>query len=188
MKDKFTVCVFCGSSTGNSAIFRQTAFQIGLALGNAGYDIVYGGGSNGLMGRVADGAISAGPEVTGVIPIFLKDVEAGHTGITRLIVTDDMHTRKRIMYEKADIFLALPGGIGTFDETIEVLTWLQLNVLNKNLILFNLKSYWNSFIRMIEDSTAAGFYSPRNPDAFSVVDTTADLVLKINNYQEKYSK
>ena len=188
MKDKFTVCVLCGSAMGNNAIFSQNAFQIGLALGNAGYDIVYGGGSNGLMGRVADGAISAGSEVTGVIPMFLKDVEAGHAGITRLIVTDDMHTRKRIMYEKADIFLALPGGIGTFDETIEVLTWLQLNVFNKNLILFNLKSYWNSFIQMIEDSTAAGFYSPRNPGAFSVVDTTTELMLKIHNYQEKYSK
>ena len=99
MKDKFTVCVFCGSSMGNSAIFSQTAFQIGLALGNAGYDIVYGGGSNGLMGRVADGAISAGSEVTGVIPIFLKEAEAGHTGITRLIVTDDAHPKKNYVRE-----------------------------------------------------------------------------------------
>ena len=187
MEEKFTVCVFCGSSEGNNAIFSQTAYDIGLTLGNAGFNIVYGGGSTGLMGQVADGAISAGAEVTGVIPTFLKNIEVGHPRLTRLIVTDDMHTRKKIMYEKADIFLSLPGGIGTFDETIEVLTWLQLNVFNKNLILFNLKCYWNSFIRMIEDSTAAGFYRPRNPGALSVVDSTNELMLKIKSYQDNHS-
>ena len=188
MADNFTVCVFCGSSDGNEAVFSKTAFDVGVNLANAGFNIVYGGGSTGLMGQVADGAISAGADVTGVIPKFLQDVEVGHTGLTRKIVTDDMHTRKRIMYEKADLFLSLPGGIGTFDETIEVLTWLQLNVFSKSLILFNINSYWDSFMEMIESSINTGFYRPRNSNFLSSVDSIQELMLKLKSFDKNQLK
>ena len=188
MAENFTVCVFCGSSNGNKTVFSKTAYDIGVNLGNAGFNIVYGGGSTGLMGQIADGAISVGADITGVIPKFLQDVEIGHAELTRKIVTDDMHTRKRIMYQKADLFHSLPGGIGTFDETIEVLTWLQLDIFSKHLILFNINSYWNSFMSMIEDSINSGFYKPRNSDFLSSVASIQELMLKLKHFDNNHLK
>ena len=176
MRHNFTVCIFCGSSDGHGAAYANSAQKIGTLLGKAGIDIVYGGGKTGLMGKVADAALEAGGKVIGVIPTFLRDVEVGHDKLTRLIVTDDMHTRKRIMYDKADLFVSLPGGIGTFDETIEVMTWLQLRVFSKKLILFDVNSYWEPFIKLIKNSSVEGFSKPENMSIINLVNSTEDLM------------
>lgn len=180
MRDNFTVCIFCGSSDGYRAAYAKSAHNIGALLGEAGIDIVYGGGKTGLMGKVADAALAAGGRVTGVIPTFLRDVEVGHDKLTRLIVTDDMHTRKKIMYDKADLFVSLPGGIGTFDETIEAMTWVQLKVFSKNIILFDVESYWEPFIKLIKNSNAEGFSKPENMSILTLVNSTEELMEIIN--------
>jgi len=122
MNSKFSACVFCGSSNGANKIYSRVAEELGTLLANNNIDIVYGGGNTGLMGTLANSALAVGGNVTGVIPNFLQESEVGHPNLTELIVTDNMHDRKRLMYERADIFISLPGGTGTFDETIETMT------------------------------------------------------------------
>ena len=128
MKEKKSICVFCGSSGKVDDAYRQAATQLGTLVGEKGFDLVYGGGHVGLMGLVADAALASGSSVLGVIPKFLQEYEVGHDGLDELIVTDNMHDRKRLMYERSDAFVILPGGLGTLDETFEVLTGPSLPV------------------------------------------------------------
>jgi uncharacterized protein (TIGR00730 family) len=154
------VCVFCGSSSGHDPIYRQAAGELGGALVAAGYGVVYGGGNVGLMGVVADAALDAGGEVIGVIPRALVEREIAHSALTELRVRDSMHERKAEMVALADAFVAMPGGFGTFDELFEVLTWLQLGIHAKPVVIFDVAGFFAPFFDLADTAERAGFLKP----------------------------
>ena len=156
---KFSICVYCGSRPGNSPEFTTIAKQVGTWIGTNGGQLIYGGGRNGLMGTVADATLAAGGRVIGVIPKALVDKEQAHRGCTELHIVDTMHERKRLMAERADAFLALPGGIGTLEEFFEVWTWRQLGYHDKPIGLLNMNGYYNSLITFLQSSVSSGFMS-----------------------------
>lgn len=156
----FSICVYCGSRPGASAAYADTATQVGRWIGERGGQLVYGGGRSGLMGQVADAALAAGGRVIGVIPQALVEREHAHHGCTELLVVQTMHERKRLMAEHADAFLALPGGIGTFEEFFEVWTWRQLGYHDKPVGLLNLDGYYDRLLSFLQGSVTAGFMDP----------------------------
>ena len=137
-----SVCIYCGSSNDVDDRYKKSARDVSTMLARQGKTIVYGGGHVGLMGIVADTALKAGAKVIGIIPEHIRAQEVQHTGLTELHVVPDMHTRKRMMVERADAFVILPGGLGTLDETFEILTWKKLKLHNKPVIIFNENGYW----------------------------------------------
>jgi uncharacterized protein (TIGR00730 family) len=139
------VCVYCGSSNSADEHYKQLARDLGKALAERGMQIVYGGGHVGLMGLLADSGLQAGAKVTGIIPEHIRAHEVQHTKLSELFVVDSMHERKSLMAEKADAFVVLPGGFGTLDETFEILTWKQLALHNKPVVIFNINNFWNKF-------------------------------------------
>ena len=152
-----SICVYCGASGGVERRFLDAAAETGRAAARRGWKVVFGGGHVGLMGAMADAALAAGGVVEGVIPQALMDRELGHTGVSRLHVVKSMHARKEKMFDLADGFLALPGGIGTLDETIEVLTWKQLGLHDKPIAILDLGGYWAPLFTLIEEVIARGF-------------------------------
>lgn len=144
-----SVCVFCGSGFGSEPVFRQTAEHLGRLLAENGIRLVYGGGSHGLMGEVANSVLRHGGFVTGIIPEFLKSKEIMLEGAQEMIVTSDMHERKRLMFEKADAFVALPGGIGTLEELVEQLTWAQLGQHDKPILMANIANFWKPLLVLL---------------------------------------
>jgi len=155
-----SVCVYCGSRTGDAAEFANAARATGKAIARRGWRLVYGGGRAGLMGSVADAALAAGGEVIGVIPKALMGRELGHDGLAELHVVDTMHERKRLMAERSDAFVALPGGIGTFEELFEVWTWLQLGYHDKPVGLLNAAGYYDPLLAFLDQSVVRGFVPP----------------------------
>lgn len=156
-KPAFSVCVYCGSRPGVEPAYAEVAQQVGRWIAKHHGQLVYGGGHNGLMGLMADACLQAGGRVIGVIPKALVDKEWAHTGCTELYVVDTMHERKRIMAEHADAFLALPGGIGTFEEFFEVWTWRQLGYHDKPVGLLNLNGYYDSLLVFLNAAVKQGF-------------------------------
>ncbi|MBO6560340.1 MAG: TIGR00730 family Rossman fold protein [Nisaea sp.] len=175
MSEKKSICVFCGSSGKVDQAYRDAATKFGSLIGERGYNLVYGGGRVGLMGLTADAALAAGASVTGVIPKFLEDYEVGHQGLNELIITDNMHDRKRIMYEKADAFVILPGGLGTMDETFEVVTWTQLGLSKKPVVLANVNGFWDPLIGLVDHLVATSFARPENRNIIQVANTLEDV-------------
>lgn len=171
MSEKKSICVFCGSSARVDGAYRAAAQRFGTLLGERGYNLVYGGGRVGLMGLTADAALQAGASVVGVIPKFLEDYEVGHEGLNELIITDNMHDRKRIMYERADAFVVLPGGLGTMDETFEVVTWTQLGLSGKPVVIANIDGFWDPLLSLVDHLVATGFARPENRGILQVADT-----------------
>ncbi|HTJ26662.1 MAG TPA: TIGR00730 family Rossman fold protein [Candidatus Limnocylindria bacterium] len=170
------VCVYCGSSSGEDPRFVAAATTFATALARAGIGVVYGGGRIGLMGAVADAALAAGGEVIGIIPRFLEEREVAHGGVD-LRVVGSMHERKALMAELSDAFVALPGGFGTFEEIFEVITWVQLGLLDAPCIFANVDGYYDGIISAIDHAHASGFVSARNrriveayPDVEDVLD------------------
>ena len=159
MTQAFSLCVYCGSRTGTVAEFAAAAAATGRWIGERGGQLVYGGGNNGLMGVMADAALSAGGRVVGIIPRALVDKEWAKLDCTELHVVDNMHDRKRMMAERADAFLALPGGIGTFEELFEVWTWRQLGYHDKPVGLLNLDGYYEPLLSFLQSSVQRGFMS-----------------------------
>jgi len=156
-----SVAVFCGSKPGNDPAFMKDATTLGQMLAENNVHIVYGGGGKGLMGAVADSALQAGGQITGIIPKLLTEWEQQHQGLTELIIVEDMHTRKKMLYEKADAAIILPGGYGTLDELFEMLTWNNLNIHNKPIFLLNTHGYYDHLIRHIQHMEKEGFlYEP----------------------------
>ena len=153
----FSLCVYCGSRSGNSPEFADLARQVGRWIGEHGGQLVYGGGRSGLMGILADAALEAGARVIGVIPKALVEKEYAHTGCTELHVVETMHERKRIMAEHADAFLALPGGIGTLEEFFEVWTWRQLGYHDKPVGLLNLNGFYDGLLGFLQSAVGSGF-------------------------------
>jgi uncharacterized protein (TIGR00730 family) len=152
-----SVCVFCASSNGSDPIFLESARALGRAIATRGWQLIYGGAHVGLMGAMADAAMTHGGSVTGVIPRTLVEREIAHRGLTQLIEVDSMHERKAEMARRADAFLALPGGLGTLDELCEVLTWSLIGIHQKPIVLINIAGYWDAFLRMLDLEVASGF-------------------------------
>ena len=145
-----SVCVYCGASTGTSESFVNIAKELGRELAERSIRLVYGGGGIGLMGAVADATMAAGGQVIGIIPQHLERAELGHRGLTELKIVDTMHTRKRMMFDMSDAFVILPGGMGTLDETFEIITWRQLGMHDKPVVLINHDSYWEPFLDLVD--------------------------------------
>ena len=164
-----SVCVYCGASNGATGTFLKIANDVGRALGQRRIRLVYGGGGIGLMGAVADSALAAGGEVIGIIPEYLKQAELGHRGLTELKIVDSMHTRKRMMFDLSEALIVLPGGMGTLDETFEIITWRQLGMHDKPIILVNHEDYWDPFLDLIDHVVDNGFARPASRQLFSVV-------------------
>ncbi|MFZ0662105.1 MAG: TIGR00730 family Rossman fold protein [Acidobacteriaceae bacterium] len=164
MSEKFRkwICVFCGSAVGARAEYAASARDLGRALAERGYGMVFGGGSIGLMGVAADAALAAGGEVVGVIPELIMDQEVGHRGLTELRVVGTMHERKALMAERADAFVALPGGFGTMDEFMEIVTWAQLRIHSKPCVLVNVEGYYDALLRFLDDGVREGFIRVEN--------------------------
>lgn len=151
------ICVYCGSNSGTQPIHRTAAYEVGAFLARSGIGLVYGGGNVGLMGAVADGALSQQGEVIGVIPRSLMEKELGHGGVTELHVVTSMHERKQMMVDLSDGFIALPGGFGTLDELFETLTWLQLSFHDKPVGLLNAGAFFDGLIDFINHMSQSGF-------------------------------
>lgn len=149
MTELTSVCVYCGSGSGVDPAYEAAAIELGRQIAEAGLNLIYGGGSVGLMGAVARSALENGGHVTGVIPRFLKQREVMMENVSELIVTDDMHQRKRTMFERADAFVALPGGIGTLEEVVEMMTWGQLGRHRRPVLLANINGFWNPLERLL---------------------------------------
>lgn len=170
------ICLYCASSSGRKPVFREAAGRFGTLLAERGLSLIYGGGHVGLMGVTADAVLAAGGKVVGVIPRFLIDIEVEHRGITDLVVVGSMHERKQKMFELADGFVIFPGGLGTLDEAIEIITWKQLHLHDKPIILLDLDGYWGTFLKLIEDAVAMGFAKPAVKDLFTVVKTVDEIL------------
>ncbi|MBI5335265.1 MAG: TIGR00730 family Rossman fold protein [Burkholderiales bacterium] len=174
---RFSVCVYCGSRPGALPAYADAAAEVGRLIGAAGGRLVYGGGRSGLMGVVADATLAAGGEVVGIIPRSLMDREHGHTGLTELHVVETMHERKQMMAERADAFLTLPGGIGTFEELFETWTWLQLGYHAKPVGLLDVAGYYGPLRQMLAHTVQQGFFSPQQHDTL-LVDESAERLLQ----------
>ncbi|MDW6021234.1 TIGR00730 family Rossman fold protein [Mesorhizobium sp. BAC0120] len=155
-----SICVYCGSSPGRDDVYLKAGHTLGHSIAESGLHLIYGGGTKGIMGAVSDGALRAGGKVTGIIPRFLLNKEATEAALGRLdelIVTDNMHERKHIMFEKSDAFVALPGGIGTVEEIVEIMTWAQLGRHRKPMVFANVRDFWKPMLTLIEHMRAEGF-------------------------------
>ena len=170
------LCVYCGSSGAVDRQYRQAAIELGARLAAAGIGLVYGGGRVGLMGLLADAALAGGGEVIGIIPSRLRDAELAHPGATKLVVVESMHERKRLMAEKADAFAILPGGIGTLDEMFEILSWKQLGLHNRPILLADIGGYWVPLRALLDDIVTKGFARPEARELLLVVPTVAALM------------
>ena len=169
------LCVYCGSSTGTDERYRQAATGLGTRLAEAGIELVYGGGRVGLMGLVADAALAQGGRVTGVIPTLLHDREVAHPGV-RLEIVASMHERKQRMFDLSDAFVVLPGGLGTLDETIEIVTWRQLGLHEKPVVVVDIAGYWAPLRALLDHTIAQGFAPGRASGYFHFVSGVDDVL------------
>jgi uncharacterized protein (TIGR00730 family) len=173
------ICVFCGSSPGQSSLYRDAAVQLGELLARENIGLVYGGAHCGLMGALADAALSAGGEVIGVIPEAVVALEVAHRGLPDLRVVSTMHERKALMAELSDAFIAMPGGIGTLDELFEIYTWHTLRIHNKPIALWNIAGFFDPLLAMLDHVVRQGFLKPSVRELL-IVDRMADkLVAKL---------
>ena len=170
------VAVYCGSRLGNNDVYEQAARELGRELAKNGMGLVYGGASIGLMGAVADGVIDGGAQVVGVIPTFMLKHEIAHEGLTRLHLTDTMHTRKTVMAEYADAFITLPGGLGTLEEIMEIATWRQLYQHEKPMIILNINGFYNRLIEHLKFTADQGFMKQEDLDRLVVCNSIAEAI------------
>ena len=164
------LCVYCGSSSAVAPQHLAAATELGRLAAGRGIEIVFGGGGAGLMGALANGALDAGGRVTGIIPEHLRELEVHHDGVSEMIVVDNMHTRKRRMFELSDAFCALPGGLGTLDETFEIITWKQLGLHDKPVVLVNVAGFWDPLLALLAHQLEAGYIRPRHAALYSVAE------------------
>lgn len=176
------ICVFCASGDGHDPAYLAAARQVAGLLARQGVTVVYGGGRVGLMGAVADAAIAAGGRVIGVIPELLMAKERGHKGVTELHVVQTMHQRKALMADRADGFLALPGGLGTLEEICEVLTWAQLGIHKKPCAILNVNGFYDHLVAFLDHATGQGLIRPENRALLLVDDDAERLLHRMQNY------
>ena len=165
------ICVFCGSADGVDPIYAHTAKELGQRIAASGMGLVYGGATAGLMGILADAALAGGAEVIGVMPEVLMDREIAHRGVTHFHVVKTMHERKALMYEHAEAFIALPGGYGTLDEFIEIVTWALLKIHQKPCILINMNGYYDGFLAFLDHAMSQGFIKSEARELIQVVNS-----------------
>ena len=170
------VTVFCAAREGCDPAFGRAAEALGRGLAERGVRIVYGGGGAGLMGRLARAALARGGAVTGVIPHFLMEREQGQPALSELVTVADMHARKRVLFERADAFVVLPGGLGTLEEALEVITWRQLGLHDKPIVVLSVAGCWSGFGAMVGDVIRHGFADPGAAELFRVVETVEDAL------------
>ena len=179
MTTSLSVCVYCGSRHGARPAYTDAARALGTAIGAQGWQLVYGGGKVGLMGEVADATLAAGGRVVGVIPETLQKREVGHVGLHELHVVPTMHVRKQMMAERADIFIALPGGIGTLEELYEVWTWRQLGFHDQPIGLLNVNGYYDHLLRFMRGTVSEGFLSAAQLDTVEVGTDPLELLQRL---------
>lgn len=177
------ICVFCGSSHGLDPTFTEEAKSLGHHLVSNNFALVYGGGSIGLMGEIADAVLEKDGEVIGVIPDFLAHKEVDHKGITKMYKVESMHERKNKMVEISDAFIAMPGGFGTFEELFEILTWAQLGLVKKPIALFNVAGYFNPLINMLNTMVTSSFLKQENLDLLVIDSKPAGVLERIMDYK-----
>jgi len=170
------ICVYCGSSEGADPAFIAAADHFGQILAENDIGLVYGGGDLGLMGAVAHAVLRAGGHVTGIIPDFLRNRENMLATVQNLIVVDDMHTRKRLMFEKADAFVALPGGVGTLEELVEQLTWVQLQQHQKPVLIADINGFWGPLLALLDHMRQLRFIRPQTETPY-LISKTVDKIL-----------
>jgi len=173
------IAVFCASANGSHSTYREAAEQLGRTLAVRDIGIIYGGANVGLMQAVAESAMNAGGRVVGVIPEVLVDLEVAHHGITELHITSTMHTRKALIGEKADAFIALPGGFGTFEELFEVLAWHTLKIHTKPILLLNINGFYNKLLAFLDHCVDEGMLKPKNREIILVADTVEEALIKL---------
>ncbi|MES2984731.1 MAG: TIGR00730 family Rossman fold protein [Pseudomonadota bacterium] len=169
------ICVFCGAQNAVPKEHLEMARQLGVDMAAGGKKLVYGGGDCGLMGAVANGVLEGQGEAIGVFPRSLGRIEVEHRGLSNMIMVDSMHERKQIMYDHADVFVVLPGGFGTLDEMFEVITWRQIKIHEKLVIIYNHNGYWDHMITLMEHMIAQGFARPETRQFYTVANTKEEL-------------
>ena len=179
------VCVFLGSSLGNREIYKEATELLAKELVSNGYQIFYGGGSNGLMGVLGDTAVDSGGYITGIITEQLDDIEVGHQGLNELIIVKNMHERKKMMADKSQAVVCLPGGVGTWEEFFESLTWNQLGLQTKPIILLNIEDYYSKLKIFIQHAVDEGFLPQSTSDELVLVDDVDEAILQIKNFIPK---
>lgn len=177
------ICIYCGSSDKIAAEYLEAAYQMGQSVAQRGMTVIYGAGSTGSMGAVANGAIDAGGEVWGVIPEQFNTPQLAHTGLTRLEVVENMHIRKARMAELADAFIALPGGFGTLEELFEIITWAQIGLHRNPIGLLNTKGYYNYLLTMVDHADTEGFIYSEHRQLFTHADEPGDLLDALTNHR-----
>lgn len=177
------ICVYCGSSPGKHAAYREAAAELAQLLAQQGIGLVYGGGSVGIMGSIADAMVDAGAEVIGVIPRALDEKEVSHGGVSELVVVDSMHERKALMAELSDGFIALPGGLGTIEELFEVLTWTQLGFHHKPCGLLNVQGYFDQLVAFLDHTVEQAFVKPVHRDILLVEEKADPLLRRMAAFQ-----
>lgn len=175
-----SLCVFCGSRSGTDPAFTADAQSIGRAIAEQGWRLVYGAGDVGLMGEVAHAAMTAGAATLGVIPVHLMAAERGRLDLSQLIITENMHERKKVMFMNSDAILLLPGGAGSLDEFFEVLTWAQIGLHEKPIFILNTNGYWTPLIQLIDHVVASGFADPTLREFAHVAATTPEAIEMIS--------
>ena len=188
VKYKKSLCVFCGSKNGNNLIYKKAAKELGTYLAKNKIRLVYGGGSLGLMGELASSVNRNKGDILGVIPKHLLQIEGINKNHGEIIITDDMHTRKKTMYNNSDAFLCLPGGIGTLEEVSETITWFQLNTSRKPIFFLNINGYWDKFRVLVEDIVSAEFASKDLLNYFTFFESLEALVPSLLSSLEIDSK
>jgi hypothetical protein len=176
-----TICVYCASSSQVKPSYFDATARLGRILAEANLSVVYGGGSMGLMGQLANSILEAGGKITGVIPRFMCEVEWNHTGLTELILVDTMHERKEIMAMMADAIVALPGGCGTLEELLEVITWKRLGIFTKPIVIVNLDGYFDALIVMLNRAVDEHFMREEHRQMWAVVETPEAILTAIQN-------
>jgi uncharacterized protein (TIGR00730 family) len=174
------ICVYCGSRIPGDSKFRTLAESLGSQIANRSWGLVYGGGKVGMMGVIADSVLAHNAEVIGIIPTALKRAEVVHTGVTEIIETPDMHTRKALMEKKSSAFIVLPGGFGTLDEFFEILTWRQLGIHNKPIILINAFGYFDGLSSFVETAIDHDFVRGDNRELFSIVSNVEEALVVLD--------
>jgi hypothetical protein len=178
------LCVYCGSSDRVDDVYRQAAIELGRILAQEGIELVYGGGRVGLMGLCANAVLAGGGRVIGIIPAHLHDAEIGHHGVSELLIVGSMHERKRMMFEMSDAFAILPGGLGTLDEAFEIITWKQLGLHDKPVVVVDVDGYWQPFQAMVDHIIAHRFASVAVRRFYRTVPSVADVLRAIERAHE----
>ena len=180
-----SICVFAGSAKGMKESYSTRAKELGLEIAKRNYSMVYGGGSKGLMGVVADAALEGGAEVTGIITEKLHDVEVGHTNLSSLEIVPSMHERKSRMAQLSDAIISLPGGVGTWEEFFEALAWNQLGIYSKPIVLFNVEGYYSKLFEFTEFSVQEGFLPETTLEEFFISDSADEIFQFIESFKKR---